>query len=85
MPANHVRTIIKGTLTTINKTLRTPDLTTIQDALNIMQTEAKDIAEGTANVIESQNGNEEQCGRYRAEHQDWRRDRLQHEKRRRGA
>jgi hypothetical protein len=53
VPANHVRTMITGTLTMISKTLRTLDLTTIQDALNIMQTEAKDIAEETANVIET--------------------------------
>jgi hypothetical protein len=53
VPASHVRTMITGTLTMISKTLRTPDLTTIQDALNIMQTEAKDIAEETANVIET--------------------------------
>jgi phage gpG-like protein len=67
--------MIMGTLTMISKTLRTPDLTTIQDALNIMQTEAKDIAEETANVIrDSQNGNEEQRGRHQAEHQDWRGD-----------
>jgi hypothetical protein len=45
--------MITGTLTMISKTLRTPDLTTIQDALNIMQTEAKNIAEETANVIET--------------------------------
>jgi hypothetical protein len=45
--------MITGTLTMISKTLRTPDTTTIQDALNIMQTEAKDIAEETANVIET--------------------------------
>ncbi|KAI7349593.1 hypothetical protein KC320_g5990 [Hortaea werneckii] len=37
----------------ISKTPRPPDLTTIQDALNIMQTEAKDIAEETANVIKT--------------------------------
>jgi hypothetical protein len=53
VPASYVRTMITGTLTMISKTLRTPDLTTIQDALIIMQTEAKDIAEETANVIET--------------------------------
>jgi lipoate synthase len=53
VPASHVRTIITGTLTMISKTLRIPDLTTIQDVLNIMQTEAKDIAEETVNVIET--------------------------------
>lgn len=37
----------------ISKTLRTPDLTTVQDVLKIMQTEAKARAEETTKVIES--------------------------------
>lgn len=53
VPANHVRTMITGTLTMISKPLRTPDLTTVQDALNIIQTEAKNRGEETANVIET--------------------------------
>jgi hypothetical protein len=52
VPANYVRTMITGTPTMISKALRMPDLTTVQDALNIMQTETKDRAEETANVIE---------------------------------
>jgi hypothetical protein len=44
--------MITGTLTMISKTLRTPDLTTIQDTLNIMQTEAKERAEETAKAME---------------------------------
>jgi septin family protein len=50
---SHVRTMITVTLAMISKTLRTPDLTTIQDALSIMQPEAKGIAKETANVIET--------------------------------
>jgi len=37
----------------ISKALRTPHLTTIQDALSIMQNKANDIAEETAYVIET--------------------------------
>jgi hypothetical protein len=51
VPANHVRTMITGTLTMISKTLRTPDLTTIQDALSIMQTEAKERAKEAARAM----------------------------------
>lgn len=46
MPANLVRAMI-------SKILRTPDLTTIQDALNIMQTEAEARVEETTKVIET--------------------------------
>lgn len=52
VPANLVRTMITGTLTMISKTLRTPDLTTIQDTLSIMQTEADEIARESAKVME---------------------------------
>jgi DNA-binding PucR family transcriptional regulator len=51
VPANLVRTMITGTPTIISKTLRPPDLTTIQDTLNIMQTEAKDRTEETAKAM----------------------------------
>ena len=44
--------MITGTLTMISKTLRTPDLTTIQDTLSIMQTEANEIARESAKVME---------------------------------
>ena len=47
-----MRTIITGILTMISKTLRTPDLTTIQDTLSIMQTEANEIARESAKVME---------------------------------
>jgi hypothetical protein len=42
-----------GNIATISKTLKTPDLTTIQDALSIMQTEAKERAKETAKTIET--------------------------------
>ena len=44
--------MITGTLTMISKTLRTPDLTTIQDTLSIMQTEAEETARESAKVME---------------------------------
>jgi hypothetical protein len=44
--------MITGTLTMISKTLRTPDLTTIQDTLRIIQTEADETARESAKVIE---------------------------------
>jgi ABC-type Fe3+-hydroxamate transport system substrate-binding protein len=53
VPANLVRTMITGTLTMVSKTLRTPDLTTIQDTLNITQTEAKERAEEIAKPLET--------------------------------
>lgn len=49
----HLTGSARATLTMISKTLRTPDLTTIQEALNIMQTEAKAKVEETANVVEA--------------------------------
>jgi hypothetical protein len=52
VPASLVRTMITGTLTMISKTLRTPDLTTIQDTLSIVQTEANEIARESAKVME---------------------------------
>ena len=52
VPASLVRTLITGTLTMISKTLRTPDLTTIQDTLSIMQTEADEAARESAKVME---------------------------------
>lgn len=52
VPATLVRTMITGTLTMISKTLRTPDLTTIQDTLSIMQTEAEETARESAKVME---------------------------------
>jgi hypothetical protein len=51
VPANLVRTMITGIPTMINKTLGAPDLTTIQDTLKIMQTEAKDRIEETAKAM----------------------------------
>jgi hypothetical protein len=44
--------MITGTLTMISKTLRTPDLTTIQDTLRIMQTEADETARESAKAME---------------------------------
>lgn len=52
VPANLVRTMITGTLTMISKILRTSDLTTIQDTLSIMQTEADEMAGESAKVME---------------------------------
>jgi hypothetical protein len=42
-----------GTLTVISKTLRIPEFTTIQDALNMMQSEVKDIAEETVHITKT--------------------------------
>jgi hypothetical protein len=53
LPANHVRTMITGTMTTIGKTPRTPDPTTIQDMLNTMQNEAKERAEETPRAMDT--------------------------------
>lgn len=48
-----MKTMITGMLTMISKTLRTPDLTTKQDTLNIMQTEAKERAKEMAKDTET--------------------------------
>lgn len=53
MPSGIVGNIITGTLTMISKTLRTPDLTTVQDTLNIMQTEVKARAGETTKAVET--------------------------------
>jgi hypothetical protein len=42
----------RGTLIIISKTLGTPDFTTIQDALDIMQTEARKGAEKKSRAME---------------------------------
>ena len=48
-----MRTMITGILTMISKTLRTRDLTSIQDALSIMQTEAKERSKETAKTMDT--------------------------------
>lgn len=62
----------------IGKTPRIPDLTIVnlQDALNIMQTEVKERARRTAKPTETVEGAEENCGRHRSEHHDWRKHRI---------
>ena len=52
MPADLVGDIIRGSLTFIIKMQQTPDLTSISDALRIVQTEAKATAEHTAHALE---------------------------------
>jgi hypothetical protein len=44
VPADLVKTIIHGTVTFVLKTQHAPDLTTVCDALRILQTEAKSAA-----------------------------------------
>ena len=51
VPASHVRIMIMGMLTIISKTFKTLDLITNQDALSIMQIEAREIAKGTAKTM----------------------------------
>jgi hypothetical protein len=52
MPADLVGDIIRGSLTFVLKMQHTPDLTSISDALRIVQTEAKATAEHTAHALE---------------------------------
>jgi hypothetical protein len=52
MPADLVGDIIRGLLTFVLKMQHTPDLTSISDALRIVQTEAKATAEHTAHALE---------------------------------
>jgi len=52
MPADIVGDIIRGSLTFVLKTQHTPDLSTLSDALNIAQTEAKATAEHTAQALD---------------------------------
>ena len=53
VPSDLVKSMVTGTLSLINKTLRTLDLSTIQDALNMMKTEAKAASEESAKVVET--------------------------------
>lgn len=52
LPADLVGDIIRGSLTFVLKMQHTPDLTSISDALRIVQTEAKATAEHTAHTLE---------------------------------
>jgi hypothetical protein len=52
MPTDIVGDIIRGSLTFVLKMQHTPDLTSIGDALRIVQTEAKATAEHTAHALE---------------------------------
>jgi methyl-accepting chemotaxis protein len=52
IPPDHVGDIIRGSLTFVLKMQHTPDLTSISDALRIVQTEAKATAEHTAHALE---------------------------------
>lgn len=52
LPAELVGDIIRGSLTFVLKMQHTPDLTSISDALRIVQTEAKATAEHTAHTLE---------------------------------
>ena len=51
MPADLVKIIIHGALTLILKFQNTPDLSTICDALRILQTETKATSENTAEIL----------------------------------
>jgi methyl-accepting chemotaxis protein len=52
MPADIVGDIIRSLLTFVLKTQHTPDLSTLSNALNIAQTEAKATAEHTAQAFD---------------------------------
>jgi hypothetical protein len=51
VPADLVKVIIHGTLTFILKVQHAPDLSTVCDALNILQTEAKASTENAARML----------------------------------
>jgi hypothetical protein len=51
LPADLVKTIIHGTVTFVLKTQHAPDLTTVCDALRILQTEAKSAAENNTKAL----------------------------------
>ncbi|KAF2844069.1 hypothetical protein T440DRAFT_473686, partial [Plenodomus tracheiphilus IPT5] len=52
IPADLVGDVIRGSLTFVLKMQHTPDLTSISDAIRIVQTEAKATAEHTAHTLE---------------------------------
>jgi acetyl-CoA carboxylase beta subunit len=51
VPADLVKVIIHGTLTFILKVQHAPDLSTVCNALNIMQTETKAASDSTAQML----------------------------------
>lgn len=53
MPADLVKIIIHGTLTFILKVQHAPDLSTVCDSLNILQTEAKASSDNAAQMLEA--------------------------------
>ena len=53
MPADLVKIIIHGTLTFTLKVQHAPDLSTVCDSLNILQTEAKASSDNTAQMLEA--------------------------------
>ena len=53
VPADLVKVIIHGTLTFILKVQHPPDLSTVCDALNILQTEAKASSDNTARMLDA--------------------------------
>jgi hypothetical protein len=52
VPADLVKVIIHGTLTFILKVQHAPDLSTVCDSLNILQTEAKASSDNAAQMLE---------------------------------
>ncbi|EMD60744.1 hypothetical protein COCSADRAFT_49624, partial [Bipolaris sorokiniana ND90Pr] len=53
VPADLVKIIIHGTLTFILKVQHAPDLSTVCDALSILQTEAKATSDNTARMLDA--------------------------------
>jgi hypothetical protein len=53
VPADLVKVIIHGTLTFILKVKHAPDLSTVCDSLNILQTEAKASSDNTARMLDA--------------------------------
>jgi hypothetical protein len=53
VPADLVKVIIHGTLTFILKVQHAPNLSTVCDALNILQTEAKTTSDNTARMLDA--------------------------------
>jgi hypothetical protein len=53
VPADLVKVIIHGTLTFILKVQHAPDLSTVCDALSILQTETKATSESTAQILDA--------------------------------
>jgi hypothetical protein len=53
VPADLVKVIIHGTLTFILKVQHAPDLSTVCDSLNILQTEAKASSDNTARMLDA--------------------------------